>query len=87
MLFGRSRWATKRTSGLSMPMPKAIVATITMPSSLRKRSWLRGAQACVEAGVIGQRGMPAPGQRRGGVLDLVARQAIDDAGVARVALG
>ena len=32
--------ATKRTSGLSMPMPKAIVATMTTPSSLRKRSWL-----------------------------------------------
>ncbi|MDB5818930.1 MAG: recQ, partial [Rhizobacter sp.] len=30
--------ATKRTSGLSMPMPKAMVATITMPSSRRKRS-------------------------------------------------
>src|SRR5260221_14463239 len=39
MVFGRSRCATKRTSGLSMPMPNAIVATITTPSSLMKRSW------------------------------------------------
>ena len=29
--LGRSRWATKRTSGLSMPMPNAMVATITRP--------------------------------------------------------
>ena len=35
-LFGRSRWATKRTSGLSMPMPNAMVATITTPSSLQE---------------------------------------------------
>jgi hypothetical protein len=28
---------TKRTSGLSMPMPKAMVATITKPSSRKKR--------------------------------------------------
>jgi hypothetical protein len=27
--------------GLSMPMPNAMVATITTPSSLMKRSWLR----------------------------------------------
>src|SRR5674476_1412580 len=39
MLRGRSRWATKRTSGLSMPMPNAIVATMTTPSSRRKRAW------------------------------------------------
>ena len=30
-------WATKRTSGLSMPMPKAMVATTMTPSSRRKR--------------------------------------------------
>ncbi len=29
---------TKRTSGLSTPMPKAMVATITAPSSARNRS-------------------------------------------------
>ena len=27
------------TSGLSMPMPKAMVATITMPASVMKRFW------------------------------------------------
>ena len=31
--------ATKRTSGLSMPMPNAIVATTTTPSSRRNRAW------------------------------------------------
>src|SRR5258708_7828340 len=34
-----SAWTTKRTSGLLMPMPKAMVATITTPSSPRKASW------------------------------------------------
>ena len=28
-----------RTSGLSMPMPNAIVATMIRPSSRRKRAW------------------------------------------------
>ena len=28
------------TSGLSMPMPKAMVATITTPASVMKRFWL-----------------------------------------------
>ena len=86
MLFGRSRCATKRTSGLSMPMPNAMVATITTPSSLMKRSWLRARRLGVEAGVIGQRRDAGLGQRGRGVLDLGARQAIDDAGVAGVAL-
>ena len=58
-----------------------------MPSSLMKRSWLRERTFGVEAGVIGQRGDAGLGQRRGGLLDLGARQAVDDAGVAGVALG
>jgi len=33
-------WMTKRTSGLSIPMPNAIVATIMMLSSLRNLFWL-----------------------------------------------
>ena len=45
-----------------------------------------GAQAGIEAGVIGQGRDAGPGQRGGGILDLGARQAIDDAGVARMAL-
>ena len=45
-----------------------------------------GAQAGIEAGVIGQRRDAGAGQRCRGILDLGARQAIDDAGVARVAL-
>jgi hypothetical protein len=30
--FGSAAWATKRTSGLSMPMPNATVATMIMSS-------------------------------------------------------
>ena len=48
---------------------------------------IAGAQAGVEAGMIGQRRDAGLGQRGGGVLDLGARQAVDDAGVAGVALG
>ena len=52
-----------------------------------KRSWLRGAHAGVEARVIGQRLDAGLGQRGRRVLDLGARQAVDDAGVAGMALG
>ena len=45
------------------------------------------AHAGIEAGVIGQRRDAGVGQRSGGILDLGARQAIDDAGVAGMALG
>ncbi len=41
-----SAWTTKRTSGLLMPMPKAMVAQTTTPSSCRKMSWLRLRSAC-----------------------------------------
>ncbi len=81
--------ATKRTSGLSIPMPNAMVATMTMPSSLMKRSWWRRADARRPA----RRDRAAPEYRpwsaqRSDVLDLGARQAVDDAGVAAgVALG
>ena len=37
--LGMSRWMTKRTFDLSMPMPKAMVATITSASSLAKAFW------------------------------------------------
>ena len=43
------------------------------------------AHAGVEAGVIGQRRHAGLGQRGRGILDLGARQAIDDAGIAGVA--
>ena len=39
MDFGKLWWMTSRTSGLSIPMPKAIVATITLTSSLINFSW------------------------------------------------
>ncbi len=44
-----------------------------------------GAQACIEARVIRQRSYTGLGQGISGVLDLGARQAIDDAGVSGVA--
>ena len=67
-------------------MPKAIVATITMPSSRRKRRWLRGARRRIQAGVVGQGVDAAFGQRCRGGLDLAPRQAIDDAAVAAMAI-
>ena len=36
---GSPAWRTKRTLGLSIPIPKAVVATITSISSSMKRSW------------------------------------------------
>ena len=38
---GRSRWMTKRMSGLSIPMPKATVATTTSILPAWKASWTR----------------------------------------------
>src|SRR5882672_1689933 len=77
MLLGMSKCATNRTSGLSMPMPNAIVATMTRPSSRRKRAWF-------EARVIRQRRYVVLIQVHRHLVDRVARQAIDDAGVAIV---
>ncbi len=79
---GRSRWATKRTSGLSMPMPKATVATITTASSRRKRCWFLRRASGIHAGMIGQRLDLALAQPGGGLVDLLAGLAIDDAGLA-----
>ena len=45
------------------PCRTRSVATITMPSSLMKRSWLARARAGVQPGVIGQRGDAGLGQR------------------------
>ena len=55
-----------------------------MPSSRRKRSWWRRRMPGVEPGVVGQRRQALVGQPGGGFLDLLARLAIDDAGVALV---
>ena len=43
--LGMPAWATKRTSGLSMPMPKAIVATIAMSSEDDERRLVARAHA------------------------------------------
>ncbi len=59
MFFGRSRWATKRTSGLSMPMPNAIVATMTMPSSRTNRFWWRWRTSASSPAWYGSAAMPS----------------------------
>src|SRR5574338_25072 len=68
---GRSRWATKRTSGLSMPFPQETLL-------------LFGAVLLGKSGVVGEGRHALPGQPGGGLLHLAARQAIDDAGLAGV---
>ena len=40
-------WITKRMSGLSIPMPKALVATMTGTSPLMNRSWLADRSAAL----------------------------------------
>ena len=67
-LLGRSRWATKRTLGLSMPMPKAMVATMIKPSSLRLL--VVGAQFVGQSGVIRQRGEALVAEEFRDLLDL-----------------
>jgi hypothetical protein len=84
MFLGMSTWATKRTSGLSMPMPNAMVATITMPSSRRKRSWFAWRTSCVQPR-RGRAGRDAGSHSVCGQLfHALARLAIDHAGLARV---
>ena len=85
MLLGRSRWATKRTSDLSIPIPKAIVATTTTPSSRRKAILVPLPRRRPQTGVVGQRVPPDPAQPLGGVVDPAAREAVHDSGVAPVA--
>ena len=46
-----------------------------------------GAKVCIEARVIRQRGNPGVGKRGRGILDLGARQAVDDPGIACMTLG
>ena len=81
-----SAWKTKRTSGLSTPMPKAIVAHITTPSSCRKASWLCERTSLVEAGVIGQRAPALAREFPREFLGAPARGAIDDAALAAMLL-
>jgi hypothetical protein len=84
MFFGRSRCATKRTSGLSMPMPNAMVATITSPSSRRKRSWWRLRTSASSPAWYGSAAMPSATSHSAVLLDLLARLAVHDAGIAVV---
>jgi len=62
-------------------MPNAIVATITIPSRAGIGPGFRRAHR-VHAGVIGERGDAVADEPIGGLVDLLPRQAIDDARVA-----
>ena len=64
---------TERTSALSTPMPKALVATITSTSPPMKRAWVLAALLGLHAGVVGKRraarlraASPPPRRCRGG---------------------
>ena len=67
-------------------MPKAMVATITMPSSRWKRACRSARVAASRPGVVGE-GRDALGlQPLGRLVHALARQAVDDARLARVRL-
>ena len=55
----------------------------TTPSSRRNRCWCAGARRRVQPGVVGSARRPLAAQPLGGLLDLLARQAVDDARLAR----
>ncbi len=78
-----SRWTTKRTSGRSMPMPKAMVATITTGSPERNRISDVALQLRIQAGMERQRREAFFAQLRRHPLGLGAAAAIDDAAGAR----
>ena len=69
-----------------MPMPKAMVATITTPGSVMKRFWLASRASLRHAGMIGQRAHAVLLQERRRLFGLLARQAIDDAAAPGMAL-
>ena len=60
MLLGIPEWITNRTSGLSIPMPKATVATTTSASSARNRSWLAARSSLVIPAWYGTAFTPSP---------------------------
>ena len=64
MLFGRSRVGDEAHVGLSMPMPKAMVATMTRPIPRAGSGVWFAARAEAVAGVVGQAGMPWVQARR-----------------------
>ena len=61
---GGPRWITARTSGRSMPMPKALVATTTSTPPLGEPALGELARAAVEPGVIGGGAPAGAGQPR-----------------------
>ena len=84
MLLGRSRWATKRTSGLSIPIPNAMVATMMTPSSRTNASWWRLRSSRVHARVVGEGVVSPDPEPSRSLLHLASRQAVDDARVVAV---
>ena len=79
---GRSRWMTKRMSGLSIPMPNATVATTTSMAPAWNASWTLRAHLRLEAGVVRRGADAVVAQELGGVLDGLARQRVDDPALA-----
>ena len=80
-VLGMSRWATKRTSGLSMPMPTQWWPSST-PSSRWKRSWFSWRTASSPRGRAARDALRHSASAL--LLHPLARLAVDDAGVARV---
>ena len=77
MLPGSAVWMTERIFGLSIPMPKAMVATMTSSFPARNASCTRRAALRIEAGMI-RRGAEIAGEQRGHALRLLAAGRIDD---------
>ncbi len=67
--LGRSVCATS-ASGLSMPMPKAMVAHMTMPSSRREAALVVRAHFRRQASVVGQGVEALAAEESSGLLDL-----------------
>ena len=80
-----SRCTTKRTSGRSIPMPKAIVATTTTGSPERNRASAARFVSGIQTGMEGDRGDALLRQPLRHALGLRAAGAIDDAADAGMA--
>ena len=86
MFFGRFMCTTKRTLLLSMPIPKAMVATMICTSSLRKASWFCSRTSRFNPAWYGP-GLKAVVVELGAeLLGLLATQGIDDPTIALVVL-
>ena len=77
---GARQCQTERTSALSTPMPKALVATTTSASPRMNASCARGALVGGHAGVVGGGAQALGREHRRGLLGRLARAAVDDRG-------